>query len=116
MNEVRTALQDRQYADQILAHLDENGKTSNNNVRDLAEMVMRLTNPNQCRDIIEAARMVCKAFSSAHALPQAEDAGHVLNAMWIELNNKLKIYDRTQAELTLAEVRSRGTTNTLERK
>ena len=45
------------------------------------------------RAVIEAARMLDKAMMSAHALPSNEDAGHVINAMWIEMRNSLKQLD-----------------------
>ncbi len=45
------------------------------------------------RAVIKAARMLDKAIMSAHALPSNEDAGHVINAMWIEMRNCLKQLD-----------------------
>ena len=38
----------RQYVDQLDAHMDEGGATSPNNVRDMIEMVRKLTDKYRC--------------------------------------------------------------------
>jgi len=45
------------------------------------------------RGVVDAARMLDKAIMSAHALPLDEEAGSVINALWIELRKHFKQLD-----------------------
>ena len=44
--------------------------------------------------VVARARKLDAAIMSAHALTTAEDAGEVVNAMWIDLRNDLRAFDK----------------------